>query len=198
MKRIILLAALLISTTGVFAQFNQGRWLAGGSVGFSTVTSKTKTNNSTNTDGTSTNFSLSPEAGYFVMDNLAVGAGLSLSAGKSKAEGTPTYTFSSSRMAIYPFVRYYLSQPIFFQALIGGGTTKTKTTINTTTTEAKAGNFLWALGVGYAYFLNDFVAIEPFISYQVDTDTNKDTDTKDIGSGLFLRVAFQVYLGQRQ
>jgi outer membrane protein len=198
MKRIVLLIALLISTTGVFAQFNQGRWLAGGSVGFSTTTMKTKTDAGTNTDGTSTSFGLGPQAGYFVMDNLAVGASLMLSASKSKSDGTPSVTYSNSTIGLYPFVRYYLDEGIFFQGTIGGGSSKGKTKFNNTTTEDKFGNFLWGLGVGYAYFLNDFVAIEPIVSYQVDTDTDKDDDSKDITSGLYLRVAFQVYLGQRQ
>lgn len=198
MKKTFVLAVFALAATGAFAQFNQGRILAGGAVSFNTGSSKSKTPNSTNTLGNATTFFISPDGGYFIMDNLAVGAALTLGVSNSKGEGTNAMTVTSTTASIVPFVRYYLDQGLFFQAQAGGGSRKVKTKQGNQTNDSKEGIFNWGLGVGYAYFLNDFVAIEPLVAYTMNTDNDKDADLKFISSGLSLSIALQVYLGQRQ
>jgi hypothetical protein len=200
MKKIVTAIAFVLLCSGAYAQFNQGRILAGGSVGFSATTLKFKTNSATTTDSHSTSLSIAPNAGYFVIDNLAVGAGLDLSTSSVKGDGTDNSKLTSTSFTLTPFVRYYLDQGIFFQGQVGFGSesSKYKPTQSNTTTTTKNGVFNWALAAGYAYFLNDFVAVEPMVGYSVDAAKNKDTDTKRINSGLFIRVGFQVYLGARK
>jgi hypothetical protein len=69
MKRIILVAFMLFSTI-TFAQTNQGSWLIGGTGGF------VSTNQGTLWERHF--ISLSPSAGYFLIDNWAVGLSTSL------------------------------------------------------------------------------------------------------------------------
>ncbi len=196
MKRIVTVIALLLVASGAFAQFNKGRYLIGGSAGFSSTTNKYDNNGTTSTLGKSTAFSISPSAGYFFMNNVAAGASLSIGSGSFKPDGNGTKT-SSSSFTLTPFVRYYLQPGVFFQGLVGFGSSKTKGTNGPTTTETKYSTFDWALGVGYAYFLNDFVSIEPLLQYSSSSDKQKNTDAKTISSGLNFRIGIQVYLGSR-
>jgi outer membrane protein len=199
MKRIITVIVFAMICSSAFAQFNKGRYLVGGSLGFSATANKSKAGSTTTTSSHSTDFSLSPDAGYFIIDNLAVGAALGLSAGSTKYTGNNADKNSSTSVSLSPFVRYYLSQGIFFQGQVGFGSEKNKNkngaTNTTTTTKYNTSN--WSIAAGYAYFLNDFVAVEPMIGYGANVTKTTNPDVKYSNPGLFLRVGFQIYLGER-
>lgn len=84
--------ALVMITGASFAQTAKSTWLLGGSAGF---------NSSKQGDFKWTQFNLSPNAGYFFMNNLA--AGLSLDFSSYKEENTDAQTMFS----VGPFIRYY-------------------------------------------------------------------------------------------
>lgn len=198
MKRIVIVLALAMISSGAFAQFNKGRYLVGGSLRLDTYTSKTKSGSTTTKGGNSTDFTLSPSAGYFVIDNLAVGASLDFGASSTKYTGSSGKS-SSTSIGLSPFVRYYLSQGIFFQGQVGFGSQNSKSpTGGGTTSTTKYSTSNWSLGAGYAYFLNDFVAVEPMIGYGSNSQkTTSGPDVKYSQPGLFIKVGFQVYLGAR-
>ncbi len=200
MKKLVTVLAFILVASGAFAQFNQGRYLVGGSVGLNSSTFKADNGNTTTTTGKQTSFSFSPDAGYFVIDNLAVGASLGLSTSAYKSDGSSDKS-NSTNVTIIPFVRYYLDPGVFFQAHVGGGSGKDKDTYTagqtTITTTTKVSLLNWGVGVGYAYFLNDFVAVEPVLLYGSQTRKNKETDNKSITNGLSLSIGLQVYLGPR-
>ncbi len=197
MKKIILVALTLFTFTGIsLAQFEQGRILAGGSIGFSTNTNKSKVNNTTTTNSKSASFNFNPKAGYFIINNLAVGAGLDLGVSSYKQEGA-THKSTGSSIAIDPFVRYYLKQGIFFQGQFGVGSSKSKYYYGNTPYTDKYNTTNWSLAAGYALFLNNNVAIEPMVGYRSDTDKPKGSDNKTINGGLFVNVGFQIYLGKK-
>jgi outer membrane autotransporter protein len=141
---------------------------------------------------------LSPSAGYFIIDNLAVGAAIDFNASSTKPSGG-TGKSSSTSVSLSPFVRYYLNQGIFFQGQVGFGSENSKyPSGGGTTTTTKYSTSNWSLGAGYAYFLNDFVAVEPMIGYGSNSQkTTSGPDVKYSYPGLFLKVGFQVYLGAR-
>lgn len=195
MKKITILVFAIFATFGAYAQYNQGRMLVGGSLGFSTQTEKTKYDGNTQTDGKWTSFSFEPQFGYFIIDNLAVGASLDFGLSKWKDENDSDDDYSSTSIEFTPTVRYYLPQNIFFQGQVGFGTGKDKYGSGSVD-EEKFSTFSFALGAGYAHFLTDNVAIEPMIGYGSYQAKDKDTDVKDINNGLFLRVGLQVYLGK--
>jgi len=197
MKKIITTVIVILCVTSVFAQFQKGRILAGGSIGFSSHTYKSKTNSTTTTAAKETVFNFGPKVGYFVIDKLAVGAGLNLAASVYKPEGSSNKTNNSS-ISLAPFVRYYLEPGIFFQGGFGFGSGKSKQKNANTTTTTKYGTSEWSIGAGYAYFLNDHVAIEPFVGYQSNTLKSKSPDSKWIDSGLFLNIGFQIYLDPKK
>lgn len=196
MKKIVTAIALALVCSGAYAQFNQGRILAGGSVSFQTQTVKSKVNGTTNTLGKITDIGFNPKVGFFVIDNLAAGLGVDITSHTEKEEGSSDKS-TSSNFTVTPFVRYYLDPGVFFQGQVGFGTSKQKNENGNTTTTTKNGVFDWALGVGYAYFLNDHVAIEPLIYYSMHTDKNNDNDNKITYGGVGINVGLQVYLGER-
>jgi outer membrane protein len=196
MKKITLFAIAMFATLGAFAQFNKGRMLVGGSSEFSTNKNKEKDGNTTTTNSTQTSFSLSPNFGYFVIDQLAVGASLGFGVDKWNDKSGGDFDNSTTSFQIAPFVRYYLPVGVFFQGRFGVGTQKTKFD-NDNFGERKYNNSGLSLSAGYVIFLNDYVALEPELGYRTSKSKEKDSDEKDIDSGLFLRIGFQIYLGNK-
>ena len=150
MKRIYLVLSFLVGffllssiSNALNAQAcGQGVWMIGGQIGFNSVSS----------DGNSFSlFSFQPEAGYFVIDNLAIGTSLGLTA----VEG-------STEFGIGPFVRYYLWSNLFAQA----GVKYLTGPINPFDIFDSISPFRYGAGVGYSFFVNSAVAIEPGL--QVD------------------------------
>ena len=161
---------------------------------FNAVVSKYKSDGTTVTNGRQTSFSLAPQFGYFVIDNLAVGAALDLGLSKYKSEDGD-YESTSTSIEFQPMVRYYLPQGIFFQGQFGFGTGKDKVD-NGNTEDDKYNITSWGLSAGYAYFLADNVAIEPQLGYGGTGYKDKDSSGKSIVNGLFIRIGLQVYLGK--
>jgi len=197
MKKTVILLFTVLTLSTAFAQFEKGRILAGGSVSFSATTDKTKANSTTTTNGKTTSFDFGPKAGYFFINNLAAGIGLDARTSTYKDENS-TYKYTTSGVSVSPFVRYYLKPGIFFQGTFGGGPSKTKVTNNNVTSTTKFSTANWSLGAGYAWFLNNKVAIEPFIGYGSQISKNKGNDVKDINSSLFINIGFQIYLDTKK
>ena len=172
------------------AQFNQGRMLVGGAVAFSSLTTK---DDAVSTDTKSTSLSLTPNVGYFVIDNLALGLDVSFTTQKDTQGAS---TSKSTGILAGPFVRYYLKPGIFFQGEYQFGSEKFTFEGAPFSGEFKENLSAWALSVGYAWFLNDHIAIEPMISYKSVSANEKDVDYKATNSGLNIGIGFQIYLGK--
>ena len=187
---------VLAGLTKVHAQFEQGTMLVGGSAGLELITNKEKAGGSTSTFGKSTSFNFSPRVGYFVINNLALGAELGFSMSKFKADGAD-YETNSSGVTIGPFARYYFGK-FYGEGTFGVGSNKDKEDDAGDITEQKSSVTSWSVGAGYAIFLNESVAIEPKIGYGSSTLKYKDVDNyKDIYAGLFFRLGVQVYFRKK-
>jgi outer membrane protein len=195
MKKVsLVLFFLSVVTTVSWGQFTQGNILLGGTTGLSAnfMTEKSKSGGTTSTDGKQTSFSLQPAAGYFVMDNLAVGAALDLSTSSFKPDGGGGKR-NLSQLLLSPFARYYFDK-FYGQASINFGSSKEEFSSGNVTVTDKNGLSGWSLAGGYAFFLNESVTFEPQIGYGSLTSKDKDTDNKDISAGLFIRLGVFVYL----
>jgi outer membrane protein len=193
-KKISLFIIAACINIGAFAQFNKGRMLVGGSLGFSMTSSKDPDGGGVNEKDTY--FSLAPQLGWFVVNRLAVGANVDLSFYKttSEANGQSSST-SGTGVQVEPFIRYYLQPGIFFQGQVGAGTVKYKSSGDVFNPVDGTFNITsWALSAGYAYFLNDHVAIEPILGYSSQV---YHMDTQFTNSGLSLRIGLQLYLGKK-
>jgi outer membrane protein len=195
MKKILLTVFALTMFNVAFAQFNKGRMIVGGAVGFQTTTEKQTGTTPTAKENT---FSLSPNFGYFVANKFAVGLNLNLSNTTEKySGGSYDYKIITRSFIASPFVRYYFGPGIFVQGQYGIGSAKSGYDDPSSSNTTKYAVSQWSLGIGYAYFLNDHVAIEPSVKYQSSVLKEKGQDIKDTNSGIAINIGFQIYLGKR-
>lgn len=111
MKKILFLAVIAVfGLTSVNAQeestfgFTTGDIFIEGNVSFGSLTDEDTIGGSTSETKTS-NFNLSPKAGYFISDGFAIGIELSIGSTKQEAEGTDTLDQSLTAFGV--FGRYY-------------------------------------------------------------------------------------------
>jgi len=173
MKKILLALILSVGLIIAKAQTEKGDWMVGG--GFRL-----------NTSDNNTVIAFTPNAGAFIINNLALGANLEFSYVKLTDRKTTSF-------GIGPFVRYYFTnanvRPILHGSL---NFLSSKTKITGLGSSSDTGlNFF--LGGGAAIFISDQVSIDGLLGY--DHTKYKDFD----GSGGFaMTIGFQVYLLKRQ
>lgn len=193
MKTLVMVMVTSCLAIGAHAQFEKGTMMVGGSFGADFSTNKSKYDGNTYTNGKYVDVSFDPQFGIFVINNLAVGGGLGVSTSAYKEDDTNLKSVTNE-FTVQPMARYYLDQGVFFQGKLMFGGAKDKTTNNGNTNTTEYGVTGWSIAAGYAFFLNDVVAIEPQLGYGGKGYRNKDTEVKTVDSGLFLRVGFQIYL----
>ncbi|MCU0381962.1 MAG: porin family protein [Chitinophagaceae bacterium] len=168
----VLILVLLLSSLAGKAQTEKGDWLVGGLLDL-------------NTAKNSTTFQFSPNAGYFLLDNLVFGGNLVFSYNKFGA-------LKSTSFGIGPFVRYYFTENKI-RPFFAGDMTFEKVKFTTTNGSSTEDAFNWFLGGGAAFFINENVALDGLIGYA----HSKVTDEAGSG-GLRLRLGFQVYINRHQ
>ena len=160
MKKVLFIVALSLFAIGAFAQTEKGKFRIGGDANVGFASTKLDGASNSNTD-----LNLGVEAGYFVIDNLSINAGLLLGYEKIGGDDDATNTYGLQLGA-----RYYLPSKIFFGAAFDVISSKYGSY------DSQTGTGL-TLGAGYALFLNDKVAFEPSIGYRLGL-SDKDKGTK--------------------
>jgi len=174
MKKLLLtLSAVAVLGLAANAQTEKGKFMVGGQVSFDGTKVK-------DTDIKTNSFSIVPNAGYFVADNIAVGTGIGYNWSKSEIDNLKETTNSSFVLA--PFGRLYskndgpvkffgqLSVPMSWGTLEEEGT-KTATTAN----------YGVELAPGIAYFPTSNIGVEFKVRglfYNNSSVTEESTDTK--------------------
>ncbi len=139
---------------------------------------------------------LSPNAGYFLSDNLLGGVSLSLVSAKAKEDGR---TETSSLFAFGPFVRYYGNLPNpklkwTAEAALAFGSAKNKVKVFDQVYENVDGLFSLSLGPGLAYFLGERVTVEVQGVYERLSVKDKETKEEKTQGSYGLRIGFGVFL----
>jgi outer membrane protein len=156
--------AFLLTSTILQAQTERKSWMVGGQFNQQLSFS----------DGTNYYvFNLSPDAGFFISNNLALGAAFSTTIFVIEGE-------TDTRIGLAPFVRYYF-----------GGSEKVKLFVH-----GQAGfevddsdvSFVGKAHFGVAWFVVKNVALEASAGYSIDTRGEADAL-----STLGMNVGFQVY-----
>lgn len=125
--------------------------------------------------------SVNPGFGYFIIDNLAIG--LNINIGYSKYNDNKYYTLGAG-----PFVKYYFNSGLFLKTelnysyLHGIGSNNTQ----------KIKDYSIIPGVGYAFFINQKVSIEPCLSYQYAHDNYNESIAKL--NGVLFELKFNIFL----
>jgi Outer membrane protein beta-barrel domain len=173
MKKILLSLVILTAFMVAHAQTEKGDWLVGG-------------NFRLNTSDNNTEIALSPDAGVFVIKNLAIGGNLALVYAKSGDAKATSF-------GIGPFVRYYFTnanvRPIL-QGSLNFTSEKVKITGFPSTTNNGTNYFL---GGGAAIFISDQVSIDGLMGYY-----HSKFKGFEGGGGFALSIGFQVYLLRQQ
>ena len=189
MKKVLLFILAIALFQISQAQITKGNWMMGGNGSFekSDQTSPTF-------DVKATTIALSPNVGYFLVDQFAVGARLKLD---YEYLNYPNVETKHTRLFAGPFVRYYFLDnervvnffsEAAFQLLID----QYKSTVPNGGYNRGSDNRLgsYSLSLGTAVFLNSSVAIEGAISYERVPQNENGTKVSNLG----LKIGFQIHL----
>ncbi len=194
MKNTLLPLVLFCLCLSLHAQTDQGSMLVGGSAGLDyTVQSNNKVFNA----------SLSPQGGYFVVDNFAVGLRipLGLQSISSKAAASSGSEIESNtltyRVGIGPFARYYFGKSAIRPFVNAGADyqfsrTREKDSFSEQRRVQREDSYSIFGGAGMAYFLSTFVGLETQLGY-----TYFRSGELNRYSRLGLTVGLQIYIPQK-
>lgn len=174
--RVFILITFIFCSRFAFTQtILQGTWMAGGETGFQS--SKPK-------DGkANTTFTLSPDIGYYIIDDLAVGLAGTYSR-------TSSNSISLTILSLNPWARYYVYKDIFGRISYQAGNYR----LEFDSEEAKTTFNGVEIGAGYSAWLSNSVAIEPVLFYSVFSSKDESENIRENGFGV--RVGIQVFLGR--
>ena len=197
MKKLLSLTALFaVLTISANAQTEQGRIVVSGKTGLDFLSSTVKPYYDGDTDAdlneTVSKFSIAPSAGYFIIDNLAVGLSAAFSTAKQKT-GSGNWSDPQTSYAIGPFVTYYaplegMVKP--FVTATGGFGGLSQSNDN----DDKYSGPVFGGGLGVAIFFNNNVSLDLGAQYLRSNYKNKD-DNKLVlkGGTLGASVGFSVF-----
>ncbi len=205
MKRLFLAFFAIAMSAGIcYSQTDQGAFYLGGSLMVSSSAVKYKSN-STTVDGPKTfSFGIDPKVGFFMADNLMIGAGVGFNMSTMKQEGVdpgdPDETkLTVSEFHIMPLARYYIkpweNTAFFIQGGIPVAFGKEKDEVTnggtTVSEEAKITAFGVHINPGLVYWATDAVCLEVTVgelSYMSETAKtgSGDSEVKTINSGFDL------------
>lgn len=181
------------------AQTEKGKFIMGGSSSFdfSSSKSKWKTDNADGEDGKSSTMEFSPQVGYFVIDNLALGVELPVNISSQTDEDDDKFT--TTTIAVAPFARIYFGEgkaKPYLQGAVGVGNVKMKYDVSGQSSEdTSAGMFLYQAGAGVGVFFNEYVGLDFGLGYTSVTMTPEgDSDFKNISSGIGINIGFTISL----
>lgn len=171
----VFLSLLLLAVAPAFCQTEKGATIVGGALSLQT----TKNNS---------NFAVNPNIGFFPANNFAVGGALNLNFSKQG-------DVKNNQFGIGPYIRYYFgkSQTKPFFNLEGNYlNSKYETTDNGIKKTINTNGFGFLIGLGFAAFVNDVVAVEGLTGYNYSDFKNNS------GSGGFtMRLGFQLYFSRK-
>ena len=167
-----LILALLLLTTAVSAQVEQGSVIIGGNLSLNTVYQG---------DIGNTTFNISPMAGFFVTNHLVVGGRFQIAF--TTGDGPDGRTLGAS-----PMIRYYFNRQS--RVCVFGQGSFDWLSIKNENSDAQVG--LGAgLGVGADFFINRYVALEGIIGF----DSFKVEDAEPVRN-IGFRVGVTAFIDQ--
>ncbi|MEO5967231.1 MAG: hypothetical protein ABIP68_04285 [Ferruginibacter sp.] len=181
MKKVIyLLPIFMFVSLFTTAQTQKGWYLIGGNLSNMSLNfQKGKT---------AFSFNIEPKVAWFVKDNLAIGG--QVLAGINTSNGYTAFNYG-----IGPLVRFYTANKttdmkksrIFIESNVGifGQNVKVTGSPSTNTNGLGVG-----IGPGYSYFLNQNVAIEGLLKYNLNVGFGNSTTNNSLSLG----IGFQIYL----
>ena len=168
MKKLFFILVLLFCSTGVFAQIEKGIWRIGGETSLDflreTVGGEVLQSRANGNVG----------ASYFIFTNLSLNMGIGFNyETEGESQENSSYTLSIG-------TRYYLPIKVFLEANLEENNVKEYH-------KAKESGIKANFAVGYSWFLNDKIALEPAIRYRIGFGDY-------IPKTFVLRIGFSFYI----
>lgn len=182
MKTIQLFIAFsLLSFLTTNAQITKGNWMVGGSGSFTNYKS-TFQSGITEITQTGSALTISPNLGYFIVDNLVLGSIVSFSFSNPSGDNNNSHGYGVS-----PFIRYYFRKSDkMINPFLQTGYSFSKGKSDSGGSNKSTG---YTIKGGSAIFLNSSVALELSLNYDSST-FNSDTKSNNFTVGL----GFQIHL----
>ena len=162
MRKITLLLIVLLTFSSLsFAQLQKGNILLGGGVGYSNQ----NIDHEANASYKSSSFTFSPQAGFFLHDNLALGLNLSYNNHSTTNEsGSSTTEFSSSQFGLGPFLRKYFPMgeqfALFGQVDLGYQFGKQENSTGGQNIKRDINALRLGTGLGFSFFPKDWISVD--------------------------------------
>ncbi|WP_396637735.1 hypothetical protein [Maribacter sp. R77961] len=195
----------LLFLTDSFSQTEKGNFYLGldGAISFGKSNQKIKSNDNEEPRFKNFGFSISPEAGYFLIDNLVVGFNIQYSNFKSTTFSDLTideteFENKSNRIAFNNFWRYYFKAGKvlpFLEAFAGFGSFKTESTFSNGTFKSNLLQF--GGGAGIAIPLGSKVSFDTILNWSAFLTKAREenaSDITDVTRSLNLSTGFSIYL----
>jgi len=178
-KMFFTIVALAAMATSAFAQTEAGNIYVGAASDLGFTTTKA------GYDGAKSEaeFGLDVNGGYFVIDNLSVNAELGFNYWSQDKDATNTFSLGVGG-------RYYLPMKVFFGAMFDFSSMGVSH--DGKSGDDRLSSMGLTLGAGYAWFLNDNVAIEPALGYRIGL-SSKTEPTQYNWSGFEIKIGFGIY-----
>lgn len=202
MKKLILSTIFILGLPAfLYAQTQKGAMMTNGSISFSFNDVKEEVNDDNRELGSLTTINFNPSFGYFIINGIAVGAGIEWQ--RSAFKDIESDRFITHSFSLTPFARYYSELGPFFhgQFSIGGGVNKFKPEGGPTEELSDFSLFGVSIGLGYPYFVQDHIAVEPMILFRAENNKTEE-ENRVIGTveetikhrGLLVQVGFTYYI----
>lgn len=130
--------------------------------------------------------------GFYLADNFAAGLNVRVDAGSEKEKDTD-FKYNWSEWTVGPFINYNLPSKgcwnnMFLEAgaEFGGNTNKNSYVTGSTTNKYSV--FDWRVGLAYNLFIGPNISLTPKLSWEQNSEKNKDDDSKYEEKGVVFRL----------
>jgi outer membrane protein len=184
---LIMMGLAILSSTGLLAQTEKGKYMIMGSssLDFSFGKSKTKSGGSTQENYTYFDLNIYPMAGYTVINNMAVGLFMDGGIYNTNYSDSDQYS-KGTTLALGPFARYYFANFNGFMPMAevaaGFGVDNCKYDYGYGEGKDKAFFMEYWAGVGATYFLTEHFGIDGLVGYYCESYKYKGDDNPDARS----------------
>jgi hypothetical protein len=138
---------------------------------------------------------------YYILESLAVGAGLDYGCDRTSSKDND-YIEKQSELTINPIIRYNapvknMLKNLYGEASIGVGFNNESTDDGDEVIKDNAFAFRWKLGAGYNVLLSENFSVSPQAGYGGQTLNYKDNDYKVSRSGLYAGIGLNYHIRRR-
>jgi len=187
---------------------DQGNFLIGANIGFSSANSETEqtlNGDPSGTEGsTASQFNITPSIGYFLANNFTLGIGMDYT--YNSIERPNDEQANDSDLLFGPFARYYVpmenNMAFFMEGTLGFGSSDEESNIGDVAQDISNDVFAVGIGPGFTIISDNGIGIEALLKYnyaESDADfefEGESVNVKTITNQIDFSVGIHVYFGR--